>query len=274
MASKPIPEFSLGEASIFYPASKILNSNMPLSNTLFLKMVCTQFGSLRTGVILSKNLNPYDVYASGGTELARIFVPAPKQIISNTNIIYLDDTTTLGTLANLGSSIGSIALQILTLGISNIAVSESGVKRVDQKETLFDGAEKRSYTLNYTLAATNETDALQIAKMINILQSLALPVKTTNGVSEISGNPPYWRFGIGQDLTGKIDPSWLGQTKICVLKSVSVNTSAGGSPYAINHPDGIKPLIVSFSLTFLEVQAAYRETNSFNIISRSESFTQ
>ncbi len=263
-----IPDFSAGSSKIIYPASKILNSNFPLANSLFLKMVCYEFTSLRVGSSLSNSsASPYDVYSGIGNQIATIFVPAPKQIISNTNITYVDDTTALGSIANFGSTIGIFNILVGLLGFG-----ETGLKKIDQKETLFDSAEKRAYTMNFTLSATNDQDAAQVSKLVNILHALALPEKTSNS-GPLAGRPPLWRFGIGQDITGKIDPSWLGQTKPSVLKSISVNTAAGGSPYAINHADGVKPLIVSFSLTFVESQAAYRASNSYNIISRSESIS-
>jgi len=83
-------------------------------------------------------------------------------------------------------------------------------------------------------------------------------------------SPPLWRLGIGMGLTGKIDPSWLGQTQLCVLKSVSINTAAGGSPYSIQDTGNMpKPLLTSFSLSFTELDPVYRLDDGINIISKN-----
>lgn len=83
-------------------------------------------------------------------------------------------------------------------------------------------------------------------------------------------SPPLWRFGVGMGLSGKIDPSWLGQTQLCVLKSVSVNTAAGGSPYSIEDSENMpKPLLTSFSLTFSELDPVYRLEDGIQIISKN-----
>ena len=83
-------------------------------------------------------------------------------------------------------------------------------------------------------------------------------------------SPPLWRFGVGMGLSGKIDPSWLGQIQLCVLKSVSVNTAAGGSPYSIEDSENIpKPLLTSFSLSFTELDPVYRLEDGITIISKN-----
>jgi len=71
-------------------------------------------------------------------------------------------------------------------------------------------------------------------------------------------------------VDGFVDPSWLGQTSYTVLKSVNINTAAAGSPYMIKKgDDDVKPLMVSFSLVFVDYEPMYRSDTSYQIIPRS-----
>ena len=274
---------------------------------MFLKLCCRRWldtvSSSGYGLI-----NPNDVYSGMDEKIATIFVPVPKQLVSSTSVKYTDDTTTLTSLKSIG--IGALELITEGLGIGKaVATQTEGRRDIDNTQTLFSNAEKRSFNLSFTLLATTTEEAREVALIANTFHALALPTlkassaESTGSVAASAGSgaaigavagpvgiaigagvgavgslikidkgysPPLWRFGVGMGLTGKIDPSWLGQIQLCVLKSVSVNTAAGGSPYSIEDSENMpKPLLTSFSLSFTEVDPVYRLEDGITIISKN-----
>jgi hypothetical protein len=295
-------------SAMVYPTSRLVNSNEEQRNkTMFLKLCCRRWldtvSSSGYGLI-----NPNDVYSGMDEKIATIFVPVPKQLVSSTSIKYTDDTTTLTSLKSIG--IGALELITEGLGIGKaVATQTEGRRDIDNTQTLFSNAEKRSFNLSFTLLATTTEEAREVALIANTFHALALPTlkassaESTGSVAASAGSgaaigaifgpvgiaigagvgavgslikidkgysPPLWRFGVGMGLTGKIDPSWLGQIQLCVLKSVSVNTAAGGSPYSIEDSENMpKPLLTSFSLSFTEVDPVYRLEDGITIISKN-----
>jgi hypothetical protein len=295
-------------SAMVYPTSRLVNSNEEQRNkTMFLKLCCRRWldtvSSSGYGLI-----NPNDVYSGMDEKIATIFVPVPKQLVSSTSVKYTDDTTTLTSLKSIG--IGALELITEGLGIGKaVATQTEGRRDIDNTQTLFSNAEKRSFNLSFTLLATTTEEAREVALIANTFHALALPTlkassaESTGSVAASAGSgaaigavagpvgiaigagvgavgslikidkgysPPLWRFGVGMGLTGKIDPSWLGQIQLCVLKSVSVNTAAGGSPYSIEDSENMpKPLLTSFSLSFTEVDPVYRLEDGITIISKN-----
>jgi hypothetical protein len=295
-------------SAMIYPTSRLVNSNEEQRNkTMFLKLCCRRWlDTVTSGYGL---INPNDVYSGMDEKIATIFVPVPKQLVSSTNIKYTDDTTTATSLKSFG--VGALELITEGLGIKKaVATQTEGRRDIDNTQTLFSNAEKRSFNLSFTLLATTTEEAREVALIANTFHALALPTlkvsssESTGSVSASAGggaaigftvvgpvgipigaaigalgslikidkgySPPLWRFGVGMGLTGKIDPSWLGQIQLCVLKSVSINTAAGGSPYSIEDSGNMpKPLLTSFSLSFTEVDPVYRLEDGITIISKN-----
>ena len=295
-------------SAMIYPTSRLVNSNEEQRNkTMFLKLCCRRWldtvSSSGYGLI-----NPNDLYSGMDEKIATIFVPVPKQLVSSTSVKYTDDTTTLTSIKSIG--IGALELITEGLGIGKaVATQTEGRRDIDNTQTLFSNAEKRSFNLSFTLLATTTEEAREVALIANTFHALALPTlkassaESTGSVSASAGggaaigaiagpvgiaigagvgavgslikidkgySPPLWRFGVGMGLSGKIDPSWLGQIQLCVLKSVSVNTAAGGSPYSIEDSENMpKPLLTSFSLSFTEVDPVYRLEDGITIISKN-----
>ena len=295
-------------SAMIYPTSRLVNSNEEQRNkTMFLKLCCRRWLDTVTSSGYGL-INPNDVYSGMDEKIATIFVPVPKQLVSSTNIKYTDDTTTVTSLKSFG--VGALELITEGLGIKKaVATQTEGRRDIDNTQTLFSNAEKRSFNLSFTLLATTTEEAREVALIANTFHALALPTlkvsssESTGSVSASAGggaaigavagpvgivigaavgavgslikidkgySPPLWRFGVGMGLTGKIDPSWLGQIQLCVLKSVSINTAAGGSPYSIEDSGNMpKPLLTSFSLSFTEVDPVYRLEDGITIISKN-----
>jgi len=295
-------------SAMVYPTSRLVNSNEEQRNkTMFLKLCCRRWldtvSSSGYGLI-----NPNDLYSGMDEKIATIFVPVPKQLVSSTSVKYTDDTTTLTSIKSIG--IGALELITEGLGIGKaVATQTEGRRDIDNTQTLFSNAEKRSFNLSFTLLATTTEESREVALIANTFHALALPTlkassaESTGSVAASAGSgaaigaiagpvgiaigagvaavgslikidkgysPPLWRFGVGMGLSGKIDPSWLGQTQLCVLKSVSVNTAAGGSPYSIEDSENMpKPLLTSFSLSFTELDPVYRLEDGITIISKN-----
>lgn len=275
---------------IAFPSDELLNSNAPVTKSLFLKFCCREWknfalpGSGNAPDAIAEN--PTDLYAGMDTRLATIFVPAPKSMISNVNINYTDDTNIAVAGQNLAKTVSEVALPLLLTLLGPVgaifgagaAVAEIGAnvntgrRNLDSADTLFETAQKRAYTIPFTLTATNSSQAKEIEAIAKTFRALALPSKQDSvnlSASEKAYPPPLWKFGVGTGLSGKIDPVWFGQTTLMVLKSVIINTAAGGSPYMVATPTEPKPLITSFSLTFVDYEPVYRSGSSLNVIMRS-----
>lgn len=267
--------------SLVYLPNRLVSSNNPPEDILFLKMCCrSYFNTTNSSFGSYPELSPTDVYSGMADKISTIFVPAPKQLVSSTNVKYSDDT-------NLATSSASSLISglewLATLGFEKTIKSQTeGRRDLDITQSMFSSIEKRSFSFNFTLISLSLSESLVATSIANTLQALALPTiknTTTRIISPVGipvpqdkgFSPPFWRFGIGLGLSGKIDPAWLAQPQLCVLKSVSVNTSAGGSPYSIESSNP-KPVLTSFSLVFTEIDPSYRKDGTV-IIKAKNSIT-
>jgi hypothetical protein len=302
-----LPSSTSQTTRIVYPGSRLVNSNIPTTECLFLKFTCKEWenlavssavsglplvgGLVGTGMATSFAQNPDDIYSGMSKLIADIRLPAPKQIQSMTKIKYVDDTNIVQGMINDASQVGSFltdfALALLPgpwslLGTASAVAGKArdvvtGRRDLDATDSMFHSAEKRAYNLTFTLISTNKEEARQVASISNIFQALSLPQRSKTLSLNIGAPyankaypPPLWRFGIGLGLGGNVDISWLGQTSFCVLQSVSVNTAAAGSPYMVNDPDtGAKPMMTSFSLMFIDYEPVYRDGDSYRVVPRS-----
>lgn len=240
--SKSIPEL------IFY--SGLLNS-VPDSGSLFLKMACGDW-KLNPGTITD------DICTGLGPLITRIYVPAPKDIEIGNSLKYADDVTAL---SNQLQGIGILEMPF--------AESEFGQRKLDFNDSIFLGADKRKYNLKFTLVADNINAAKQISEISKTLQALSLPTIESGyniATSPRMFTPPLWRFGIGKGVGTKISYDWMGQITTCVLQSVRINPTAGGFPYAVASPETPLPLMVSFSLGFIEYQPVFRKQGTNDTI--------
>jgi len=296
-----LPKSSSKLFRILYPSSRLVNSNVPLENALFLKFTCKEWDNLALFANPNANFfaaNPDDIYSGmadsvTGSFLGTIMIPAPKQIQSMTKIKYVDDTNivqgTVNAAGQVGGVITDLALSLLPgplklLGLANsvggkVREMYTGRRDLDSTDSMFHSAEKRVYNLTFTLIATNTQEARDVATISNLFQALSLPSKQNSfGInigalySDKAYPPPLWRFGVGLGLGGAVDISWLGQPNFCVLQSVIINTTAAGSPYMVTDEEmGAKPMMTSFSLMFIDYEPAYRTGDTFRVVPRSAS---
>jgi hypothetical protein len=296
MDSSILPNSTKTPTKVLFPSSRLLNSNQPPENSLFLKFTCKEWENLQNPISSSSNAmvnDPTNVYAGMTPLIATIIIPAPKQIVSSTSVKYVDDSNAVQGVINTASSVGGfltdLALTLLpgpwslagaaSLLGGDVRKAFTGRRDLDATDSMFDSAEKRVYQINFTLVATTTEEARDVARISNMFHALALPQKAASfsvnvltPYADKAFPPPLWRFGIGTGVNGTIDPSWLGQTSYTVLKSVSVNSAAGGSPYMIEdtlEKTNPKPLMTSFSLTFLDYEPVYRSEDSYKVIPRS-----
>lgn len=294
-----LPENTSSPTRIVYPASRLVNSNIPLTNCLFLKFTCAEWSNMAAGSLLGGRgradnfqKDPDNIYSGMSNLIADIRVPAPKQIQANTKIKYLDDSNVVQGLINSGSQVGNFVTDTLLstilpspfdlLGVASsiggkIRDITTGRRDLDARDTLFDSAEKRAYNLTFTLISTNKEEARQVATIVNMFHALSLPQRAATFSLNVGAlyahkafPPPLWRFGIGLGLGANLDISWLGQTTFSVLQNVATNTAAAGSPYMVDDPEmGAKPMMTSFSLMFIDYEPVYRDENSYRIVPRS-----
>ena len=271
--------------SIVFPSSRLLNSNIPTTSCLMMKFACTPWKNMRDPTKSAVNSSVATDVCSGMSPLnAVIMIPAPKQMQSMTKIKYVDDTNALQGLINTASQIGSVVTDLIIstynpfLGASSMLAGKAreistGRRDLDTTDAMFSNAEKRSYNITFTLVATSDDEAKEIANIVNVFQALSLPNKQNSWSLNIATPyqakaypPPLWKFGIGLGINPFIDPTWLGQTSFCVLHSVIVNTTTGGSPYMM---EGGKPLMTTVNLMFTDYEPAYRMGDSYTIVPRS-----
>jgi hypothetical protein len=296
-----LPTETSSPTRVLYPSTRLVNSNIPLENGLFLKFACREWKNLAADALNPLNgsianefaADPDNVYSGMNDLIANIIVPAPKQVQFMSKIKYVDDanfvTGAINAASKVGSAITDLIVGVLASPLVGAASAIGGIARdeltgrrdLDSTNSMFSNAEKRGYNITFTLISTTKEEAREVAKISNMFHALSMPTKFASVSLNLGAlyadkafPPPLWRFGMGTGLGGDIDISWMGQTSFCVLQSVITNTTAAGSSYMVEDPEtGAKPMMTSFSLLFVDYEPMYRDGNSYRLIPRSATIT-
>jgi len=294
---------SLGEQSkkLIFPAQDDIRKKIPL----WMKFYCYEYSSTAFGRVASQNA------AGGGGEIgipglrsiekASIFLPAPVNFQTNTAHKYAPEATSALNLFQ--NYIGDMVVGLLDMvglnaeemtnitrnvvssfenAFGNASGFASELKDVDTNDAMFSSnGPSRSFDIRINLPCITEADSQAAAQVIRAFEALSLPTIRSIPGGGIpltqSFHPPLWIFGIGPIDQRKYDQDWSGSPQISVLRAVSHKKTAfeTNALAAIGHNTLLKPVAYTLSLSFLEIEPAFRSTSinlgetSTTIINRS-----
>lgn len=249
--------------------------------------------------------------ALSAKEKAQIFLPAPVNFQTNTAHKYeAKDTTAQNLLPNtVGDLVQSLSSQLVNFGVpaglikffsdafgnindglsiverrvGNLTGFESSLVNNDILDNVFQNTgPSRSYEIKFNLPCLTPQDSSKAAQIIQAFEALSLP--TARSVFSIhttkSFHPPLWIFGIGPIDQRRYDSDWTGSPQLCVLRSVSNKRTAyeTNALAALGGGSLLKPVAYTLSLSFVELEPAYRamtpsKETSLQIINRSTVIT-
>lgn len=293
---------SLSERSkkLIFPAQDNIRVKIPL----WMKFYCYEYSSTAFGRVATQNS------AGGGGDIgfpglrsiekASIFLPAPVNFQTNTSHKYVPENTSAPNLFQ--NYLGGIGTAVYdALGISpamqkaragfdeaidaierffgDAGGFASELEDLDVKDAMFSTiGPSRSYEIRMNLPCLTEQDSKAASAIIRAFEALSLPsIRSTIGLNFTkSFHPPLWVFGIGPIDQRKFDQDWSGQPQISVLRAVSHKKTAfeTNALAALGHNSVLKPVAYTLSLSFLELEPAFRASNPFGeastvIINRS-----
>lgn len=286
---------SLSETSkkLIFPAQDNIRSKIPL----WMKFYCYEYSSTAFGRVSSQNS------AGGGGDLgfpglrsiekASIFLPAPVNFQTNTSHKYIPEETSAPNLFQTyinnvlslipGFEATATKIALIAEQLDNAFGAASGfssrLEDLDTKDAMFSTiGPSRSYEIRMNLPCLTEQDSKAASAIIRAFEALSLPsIRSTGGLNFTkSYHPPLWVFGIGPIDQRKFDQDWSGQPQISVLRAVSHKKTAfeTNALAALGHNTVLKPVAYTLSLSFLELEPAFRATKPFGetstvIINRS-----
>lgn len=291
---------SLSEKSkkLIFPAQDNIRVKIPL----WMKFYCYEYSSTAFGRVSAQNVagggGDLGIMGLRSVEKASIFLPAPVNFQTNTSHKYVPENTSAPNLFQ--NYLGGIAsaifetlgiqgeklksgLEDLVTGFENIFGDASGfaseLEDLDVKDAMFSTiGPSRSYEIRMNLPCLTEQDSKAASSIIRAFEALSLPtVRSTIGINYTkSFHPPLWVFGVGPIDQRKFDQDWSGHPQISVLRAVSHKKTAfeTNALAALGHNTLLKPVAYTLSLSFLELEPAFRANNPFGeasttIINRS-----
>lgn len=225
----------------------------------------------------------------GGTLLGSVYVPAPPELSIYTDAAYntrVNDPSTM-TQAHPANTLGFNPLAPIEEGIEYVSeIFAGGVIDLDLSDATFQGVNKRVYTFKIMMPAWTAKDAEAASDICSFFQSYQLPTVATPvleslGFATKAHHPAMWIFGVGKGDNHGIDTDWLGDCQLSVMDGLNINKTAFKNNYGISAPGGnIKPLSQSVTLSFVELEPAFRSTSRSvgrngipKVISRSTAWT-
>lgn len=267
----------------------------------------TQNAGLGGGNITLDSAGTVPIPVIGSKEKAQIFLPAPVNFQTNTAHKYVPEgSQALNLLPNMfgdlmttiGESavgIGVISPEVLDFFTNIFKKAEAGIVAVENavgnitgnesliENDLMDAVFKnsgpsRTYEVRFNLPCLTVQDSMKAGEIIRAFEALSLPTARSlfSAVTTKSFHPPLWIFGIGPIDQRRFDSDWSGSPQLCVLRSVSHKKTAyeTNALAALGGNNRLKPVAYTLSLSFIELEPAYRamtpgQESSIQIINRS-----
>jgi hypothetical protein len=305
---------SLSESpkALIYPSAGNVQSDIPLwmkfycyeyTNTALGRVIAQNVSngganvSLDAGAIgFANTIIPIPGLSS--KEKAQIFLPAPVNFQTNTAHRYEPAATSqTHLLPNYFSALfnalpDSIKNNIPNLSdyldefigtiektVGDLTGFESELKGLEYKDSTFmDGGPSRTYEVRFNLPCLTVADSQKAGQIIRAFEALSLPTARSflSLTTTKAFHPPLWIFGIGPINQRKYDADWTGMPQISVLRAVSHKKTAfeTNALAALGLGNILKPVCYTLSLSFIELEPAFRATapgkeTSLQIINRS-----
>ena len=200
--------------------------------------------------------------APGGKTFADITLPMPKGMQSNTNITYSEgESETTGGLFDPTS--GGFLQSVFTLGgattffkdITGIAAF-AGQRPMDERDSIFKGAQMRKHSFSWTLVPKESNDAKQIKEIAQAFQTLAYPFMSDNQTYSRVIHPPIWHISALDLFNGRSGAFQFDMGPLpSVLSNVSIKTTEGGV-YVKNAGGRAFPASTTISVEYVELEPA------------------
>jgi len=297
--------------ALIYPAAGTVQSDIPLwmkfycyeyTNTALGRVVAQNVPnggsnvSIDTSSIVNNSSVPIPSLVS--KEKAQIFLPAPVNFQTNTSHKYEPAATSQthllpnyfsalfnalpDSMKNLIPNFPDIIDRYIG-GIEKMIADatgfESELKGLEYKDSTFmDGGPSRTYEIRFNLPCLTIADSQKAGQIIRAFEALSLPTARSflSLTSTKAFHPPLWIFGIGPINQRKYDIDWTGMPQISVLRAVSHKKTAfeTNALASLGLGNILKPVCYTLSLSFIELEPAFRATSpkqetSLQIINRS-----
>tara|TARA_R110000868_G_scaffold133904_3_gene345699 strand:- start:1975 stop:2934 length:960 start_codon:yes stop_codon:yes gene_type:complete len=271
-----------------YPIEESVRQAIPL----WMKFYCYEYSNTvvgRAGMKKSSNGDGSAILGLMSKEKAQIFLPAPVNFQTQTLHTYVPGETDAQNVVpdnyltlQLRNAFDAFAARVglnkmgdvfikLQQGLGqvvrgmNVSGFASDVK-FDIHDAVYVGnGPSRSYEIRMTLPCFTTADSKAAGAIVRAFEALSLPTALAFGSSTLSKSfhPPLWIFGIGPGDEYKFDPEWSGQPQVCVLKGVAHKKTAfeTNSLAAVGNGTDLKPVAYSLTLSFQELEPAFRFTS-------------
>ena len=170
------------------------------------------------------------------------------------------------------------------LGVAEEAVAnttgfQSELSGLEYKDATFmDIGPSRTYEIRFNLPCLTVADSQKAGQIIRAFEALSLP--TARSILTLTTtkafHPPLWIFGIGPISQRRYDADWTGMPQLSVLRAVSHKKTAfeTNALAALGLENILKPVCYTLTLSFIELEPAFRATaaknpTSFQIVNRS-----
>jgi hypothetical protein len=299
--------------SLIYPGVYGIQKKIPL----WMKFYCYEFSNTASGRTITQNAGMgggnitidesgnFPIPVIGSKEKAQIFLPAPVNFQTNTSHKYVPEATKamnllpnvfgdlLGLLtSNLPPNVSNFladffknvdkAINSVENGLGNLTGYESEILNDFTDAVFKNTGPSRTYDIRFNLPCLTVEDSQKAGQIIRAFEALSLPTARSLFTPALtkSFHPPLWIFGIGPIDQRRFDADWTGSTQLCVLRSVSHKKTAyeTNALAALGAAGTLKPVAYSLTLSFIELEPAYRAMNpggetSLQIINRSTVIT-
>jgi len=274
---------------LVYPIEESIRQTIPL----WMKFYCYEYSNTvlgRAGIKKSSNGDSSQIPGLMAKEKAQIFLPAPVNFQTQTlhqyvpgetdakNLIpdnfltgamkgMLDNATKKATgkgLEELGAGAADLGNRLKAVFKAPVSGFASDVTYDIHDAVYVGNGPSRSYEIRMNLPCFTTADSKAAGAIVRAFEALSLPTARALGFSFLSKSfhPPLWIFGIGPGDEYKFDPEWSGQPQVCVLKGVAHKKTAfeTNSLAAIGSGSDLKPVAYSLTLSFQELEPAFRYT--------------
>jgi len=183
-------------------------------------------------------------------------------------VVGMATTSFGGKYAGAANKIGSVATGAIGKVFSEDQITSAiqeytGLAPNPNPSVMFTGPELRDFSHSWTFYPKNETESIKLQKIIRILKQSALPTNTFKNSAAILNYPNmiqlnFYPWDDSSKINGGAASAWgwtpnsILRYKKCVMKSVSVNYTPGGSPGFFEGTNGA--VATTITITFMEIE--------------------
>lgn len=152
--------------------------------------------------------------------------------------------------------IGAIARTVVTAG-SDLVQSATRTAVNPKTDLLFKSIERRTFSFDYVFAPKSSKEAIEVANIIQAFRLFSAPEVIQGTMEYLYTYPAEFDIEYGFDKDGVEEQNkFLNKISSCVLESVNINYSPGGSFHTLENGE---PVQCTMSLHFRELETLHRD---------------